>query len=384
MTPDLPRGRACPVVWALLHDLGRTGVPVALERLIRWQGAVDPDAADIHVIAGRDGALRSALAVAAASVTTFEPAEGRRAATTAALALTEAGRAEAGRELRARWARRQVRRLPAPDVVLVQGAGAWRTFTDLEPRIGSARVVVHLHELAVAFARSGLGTDTDRIVQRPDAVLAVCGAVADLAVAHGADPASIRLVPGTVDPPPAGWSAPLVASSSRDLVSIGTAGWRKGTDLATAAAHELHRLDRGTAWHWIGEPEPSAWAWAVGAADPLVRHGASSAPWQVVPAAAALVVPSREDPLPLVALEAGARGIPVVAARTGGLTDLLADGRGRTVDPTDVAGLVAAVRSVLDDPAAAARRAAALRDHVRRDHASGTVGPRWLEALLGP
>ena len=40
----------------------------------------------------------------------------------------------------------------------------------------------------------------------------------------------------------------------------------------------------------------------MGAVDPLVRHVASVAPWQVVPDVAALVIPSREDPLPLVAL----------------------------------------------------------------------------------
>lgn len=372
-----------PVVWAVLHDLGRTGVPVALERLVRWQAVEQPDAAEVHVIAGRDGPLRSAFAVAAASVTTLEPAEGRRSVTTAALGLAEVGAARTGQELLARRRRHQVRHLPPPDAVLVQGAGAWPTFRDLEAVTGRARVVVHLHELAVAFSRSGLGDDARRVVERPDAVLAVSGPVADLAVAHGAARDALVLVPGTVDVPPAGWTAPLAPATGHDVVSIGTAGWRKGTDLAAAAAHELRRQGTRTTWHWIGDPEPSGWAFAVGAADPLVRHGSSTAPWQVVPAPAALVVPSREDPLPLVALEAGARGVPLIAALTGGLPDLLAEHRGLLVDPTDIAGLAEAVRTTLADPAAAAHRAEALRAHVAEHHTAEVVGPRWLAALLG-
>lgn len=370
-----------PVVWALLHDLGRTGVPVALERLVRWQAATRSDAASVHVIAGRDGALRSAFAVAAASVTALEPATGRRAVTTAALGLAQAGLAPTGEALRSRWVRHQVRDLPAPDVVLVQGAGAWPTFRALEPAIDRARVVVHLHELAVAFGRSGLGSDTRRIVERADAVLAVSAPVATLAHEHGAA-GPVALIPGTVDDPPGGWDHPIVVATGTDVTSIGTAGWRKGTDLAIAAAHELHRTAPGVRWHWVGAPEPSAWTFAVGSTDPLVRHGASVAPWQAVPEPAALVVPSREDPLPLVALEAGARGVPVVAAATGGLADLLADGRGLVVEPADLAGLVDAVRRTIDDPEAAARRAEHLRAHVHAHHRTPVVGPAWLDALV--
>lgn len=371
-----------PVVWALVPDLSRTGVPVALERLVRWQATVHPDEAAVHVISGRDGALRSAFAVAAASVTAIEPPSGRRAVTTASLALAEAGRAAAGRDLRARWVRHQVRPLPRPDVVLVQGAGAWPLFRDLEPAIGRARVVLHLHELEVAFQRSGLGTDTRRIVERPDAVLAVCGAVADLAAAQGALARAIALVPGTIDPPPGGWSSPVARVAGSHVVSIGTAGWRKGTDLARAAAFELGRTDPAVRWHWVGDPEPSAWSLAVGSDDPLVHHPATLAPWAAVAAPAALVVPSREDPLPLVALEAGARGVPVIASLTGGLPDLLAEHRGLLVDATDVAGLAEAVRASVADAPRASQRAEALRDHVATHHRTEVVGPRWLDALL--
>jgi glycosyltransferase involved in cell wall biosynthesis len=86
-----------------------------------------------------------------------------------------------------------------------------------------------------------------------------------------------------------------------------------------------------------------------------------------------LVVPSRTMPggrtegAPTAALEAMAAGLPVIATRTGGLPDIVLDGKvGLLVPPEDPAALRAALRTLRDDPAArrrmgqrAARHAAA-------------------------
>ena len=373
-----------PVAWILVHDLGRSGVPVAMERMARWAATARPGTVDVHVVAAHDGPLRAELAPSTASVTALEPAQGRSLPTQVQLGATEVLGRPVGRGLHHRWVRHRLRQLPTPDVVLVQGAGAWPTFTVVEPLVGRARVVLHLHELAVALSRSGLGPDLARVVQRPDLVLTVADAASSPAVAIGADPERVRVLPGAVDPPPLGWDHPLTTAPAPALVSIGPAGWRKADDRAVAAAHELHRRRGDAAWHWIGEPAPSAWAFAVGWADPLVRHPVAADPWAVAPDPAALVITSREDPLPLVALEAGARGVPVVATRTGGLPDLLADGRGLVADGHDLGALVDAVEGTLDDPASGRRRAVALREHVQAHHGVDVVGPAWLDALVGP
>ena len=120
----------------------------------------------------------------------------------------------------------------------------------------------------------------------------------------------------------------------------------QGHDRAIAAAHVLRRGTRrcgGTGSG--GDPTRLGVRRRRRPPGPASRAGAD--PWAVVEAPAALVVPSREDPLPLVALEAGARCIPVVACRrSGGLDDLLADGRGWLVDPTDPRDLAATVAEV--------------------------------------
>jgi glycosyltransferase involved in cell wall biosynthesis len=68
-----------------------------------------------------------------------------------------------------------------------------------------------------------------------------------------------------------------------------------------------------------------------------------------------LVLPSLEDNCPMTVLEAMAAGVPVVAARVGGLPDLIEDGKtGFFCDPLDPASMAAAIEKVLVHPFAAA------------------------------
>jgi glycosyltransferase involved in cell wall biosynthesis len=66
----------------------------------------------------------------------------------------------------------------------------------------------------------------------------------------------------------------------------------------------------------------------------------------------AFVFPSRTETLGLVLLEAMAAGCPVVAARSGGIPDIVDDGvNGFLFDPTDENGAIAATQRLLANPA---------------------------------
>jgi glycosyltransferase involved in cell wall biosynthesis len=81
----------------------------------------------------------------------------------------------------------------------------------------------------------------------------------------------------------------------------------------------------------------------------------------------AFVLPSRSEAFPNGAIEAMAAGVPVIATRTGGLLDLIDDGRtGLLVSPDDSRALAAAVESLLVAPARAQALGAAARDEVTR------------------
>jgi glycosyltransferase involved in cell wall biosynthesis len=69
-----------------------------------------------------------------------------------------------------------------------------------------------------------------------------------------------------------------------------------------------------------------------------------------------LVLPSREEGLGLVLLEAMARGVPVVATRAGGIPELVVDGEnGLLVEREDPEGLAEALERLLRDQALARR-----------------------------
>lgn len=361
-----------PVAWAVIRDLGRTGVPLALARLATWPGTAA--AVDLHIVARTDGPLRSAFERAGLPVLALEPEDARSGPATVAAGAAYLGRPAPGRSLLAAAWRHRARGLPRPDVVLVQGAGAWPIAESLQVTEGP-RVVVHLHELAVGLRRS-LTRRELAAAMAADQVLAVSEPVAALARSYGAPAERIVLVPGTVD------TADRVERGNLDVVTIGEAGWRKGTDRAIAAAHELLRREPGLRWHWIGRSPEPGWAFAHGADVPLTTHPPVAEPWAVVGTPAALVVTSREDPLPLVALEAGQRGIPVIACSgSGGLDHLLAEGRGWLVDPTDPRDLATTVQEVVAD--ASNDRLDALRSTVTAHHTADVVGPAWLAALAG-
>ena len=364
---------ARPIVRAVVHDLGRTGVPVAMTRLATWPGTAD--AVDLHVVSRHDGPLRAVLERAGIPVVVLEPSAGRSPAATLAAGGAQLGHPGPGAAvLSAAW-RRRVRSLPDPGTVLVQGAGAWPVARALRAA-EAPRVVVHLHELEVALRRSVPPGQVEAIAAA-DQVLAVAEPVAALARSIGVPDGRIAIVPGTVE------AVTGITPGRADVVTVGEAGWRKGTDRAIAAAHALRRIDPSFRWHWIGRgPEPG-WAYAHGAELPVAFHAPVDDPWSVIAHPAAVVVTSREDPLPLVALEAGARGLPVIAFRgAGGLDDLLADGRGWLVDPTDPRDLAAVVAEVA--AGGTAEPTEALRAHLDAHHRTEVVAPRWLDALLGP
>ena len=93
------------------------------------------------------------------------------------------------------------------------------------------------------------------------------------------------------------------------------------------------------------------------------------------------IVPSTwRDPCPTVALEAMAAGKPVVAARIGGLPDMVADGQsGLLVEPGDPASLAGALRSLIQDGGRRDTMGRAGAERVNAFRAS-TVVPR-IEAV---
>ncbi|HEX6200036.1 MAG TPA: glycosyltransferase, partial [Thermoanaerobaculia bacterium] len=100
-------------------------------------------------------------------------------------------------------------------------------------------------------------------------------------------------------------------------------------------------------------------------------------------AADLFVLPSRDDALPTVLLEAQAAGVAVVASRAGGVPEIVDDGAtGVLVPPGEAAALARAVSALLADPAARGRLAQAGRRRARERFSMDAWLAR-LEAVYG-
>jgi glycosyltransferase involved in cell wall biosynthesis len=77
-----------------------------------------------------------------------------------------------------------------------------------------------------------------------------------------------------------------------------------------------------------------------------------------------LVVPSRGDSMPYVVIEAGAAGIPMVAAKVGGIPEIFGEHTEALFAPGIIGSIADAIETALDDPDAALARAKSLRERI--------------------
>ncbi len=274
-----------------------------------------------------------------------------------------------------------------PDLVWANGAGALPLVDALPRPARGAPLVAHVHELEIGIRRALDGRDPRRLLGRADVVVAVSSAVRDhlvdgawvapdrIAVHHGwlaTDPT----------PAPASRRPPGVAADALVVGACGTLGWRKGTDLFLDLARRLPATvgGRPVTLVWVGGPtrpgderRTAAEVRLRGVGDRvhLVGEVDDVRPW--LAGFDVLVHPAREDPFPLVVLEAGAQGVPVVGFRSGGITEALPsdDHAASLADLFDVDGLAHRLEALLGDDGERARRGRALRDRVEAHHRAG-------------
>jgi len=96
--------------------------------------------------------------------------------------------------------------------------------------------------------------------------------------------------------------------------------------------------------------------------------------------ATVLALPSLEDNCPMVVLEAMAAGVPVVAARVGGVPDLIEEGKtGWFCDPLDTASMTGTMEHVLSHPDKARQVAADAKSRAKERFHPLVVARRHLE-----
>ncbi|BDY30866.1 Glycogen synthase [Mycolicibacterium mageritense] len=173
------------------------------------------------------------------------------------------------------------------------------------------------------------------------------------------------------------------------LLYVGRLEYEKGIQEAIAALPRIRRAHPGTTLTIAGDGTQQEWLieqarkHKVLKATRFVGRLGHDDLVRALHTADAAVLPSHYEPFGIVALEAAATGTPLVTSNVGGLGEAVINGQtGMSFAPRDVAGLAAAVRAVLDDPDAAARRAVAARERLTSDFDWNTVAAETAQVYL--
>lgn len=381
------------------HQASRTGAPHVLLHLLRW--IREHTDLSFHVLLLRRGPLESAFReVAPLTVLTDVPLGSKLTVMERELAKGRLDAVSAGIR---RVFRLYLRHLRDFEVVYLNSICSVPSLRYL-PR-PPRTVITHVHELEIGM-RSALShsllaplPEPDRRdpLRSTDLFIAAADCVKDHLLARGVPAGKVRRHYEFIDVERA-LTAPdrssivrrqlSLSPSTRLVVGSGTVEWRKGPDLFVQLARTIlqHRPRADVRFLWIGGDDEGTARWFLdhdvlrGGLEGRVRFlGSQSNPLDYFRLADVFVLTSREDPFPLVCLEASLFEKPVVSFDNGGMREFLAGGRGSIVPYLDIDAMAVQVEALLDDPnrgrAAAGRAAARVREH----HDVSAVAPLLFE-----
>jgi glycosyltransferase involved in cell wall biosynthesis len=235
-----------------------------------------------------------------------------------------------------------------PDVVNLHFVGAPAFFLLLARALMRFRFIVTLHGDDVEGLSRGVRFDHwvfRATLRRADAVTAPSRYL--LEQAQTIEPSiadKARVIYNGIELPDADGKA----ADGFSIVSVGRLVPKKGFDIFLCALADVNSLEA----RLIGDgPERRALvelARELEIQDRVQFCGAQSHPevMQAMAQSEMIVVPSRQEPFGMVALEAMALGKPVVASRVGGLPEVLEGADALLVEPEDSAALADAIRAM--------------------------------------
>jgi glycosyltransferase involved in cell wall biosynthesis len=370
------------------HDGTRTGAPMALLHFLRWfkRNSDRP----FSVLLGRGGELVAEFEELADTWSMDRSCWRREALRTRV--LFAAGLGAWARRAQARDAQRFAARCP-PALVYTNSIASARALELLAPQVP---ILTHVHELEFVFnlepesALSRLLRETRQFIACSNA------ARENLLRNHGVPASQIETIHESIP------VADIRAERTREqvlrelhmpddallIVGAGFASWRKGTDLFIQLARAVCRQRSHAYFAWIG----GSWyqdaaqfehdVRLAGLTEKVRFTGAVLKPADYLAAADVFVLTSREDPYPLVCLEAAAVAKPIGCfAGAGGVPEFVEDNCGFVVPYLDIMAMAERVLHLLDSSECRVKMGTVAREKVMRRHDVSKTGPLIMQVI---
>ena len=263
-------------------------------------------------------------------------------------------------------------------LVLVDGLAACWAPADVEASSSRVRLVLLMHMVAAVFPDADIDTVAAerRAAQSARRVIATSRWTADELVGRGLSTRD-RV---TVAAPGVAAAEVGVPDGDDRFLCVGVLAPHKGQDTLLAALTRLREADWSCAIVGSAEPYPrfaariQREAQALGGRVTLTGVLTGDELAEMYRRSAVLVAPSRVESAGMAVGEARGRGLPVVAAATGGIPDTVAGGGAVLVRPGDADELAAALHAWMSDPG--------LRARLRREAlAARDALPRWDDTI---
>lgn len=370
------------------HEATRTGAPMQLLHFLRWykKNGNRP----FSILLGHDGELTpdfEDLADTWALNRGHWHRHSLRARFLFAAALGDWARRAESRNIQ-RFAARSF-----PALVYANSIVSARIVEALAPRVP---ILTHVHELEFMF-RITQSPALTHLLARTNQFVACSNAVREnLIREHAVAEARVETVHESI---PVAQVRPNrgreqifqelnIPDDAHLVAGSGTLTWRKGPDLFVQLAREVCRERPDVHFAWIGGAGSLDVAQfehdvrLLGLDGKIRLTGAVPRPADYFAAADAFVLTSREDPYPLVCLEAAALAKPILCfAGSGGMPEFVEKDCGFVVPYLDTMTMAKRVIYLLDSPDCRATMGAAARHKVAQLHDISVAAPRVMEII---
>ncbi len=252
----------------------------------------------------------------------------------------------------------------------------------LYAKLVNVQTIVHVHELEYQFDALS-SRDRYLLHNFADCYLASSSVVRKyLLSVSGLQPSKIVLFHECIEIPQARAPKPVPGLDIRPdhaetiVATVGRVAYSKGTDIFIDIVARLKQLlPEGAQVRFLisGDLEGNEQLFfetvkdkitAAHLRDDIIVTGYYDSPDDTLALTDLVVFPSREEPLPLVVLDAMAAGKPLAAFAVGGVTEAVGDEAGIVVPPTDTEAMTRAILTLVNDRELRTRLGSAARARV--------------------